>query len=380
MAELKRSILRHQLQLEVDAARDLEKKGRYNKAMGHYLKAAAIYRRMASEAPVEEAKPMFDTASQYETVVQSIRKREDAGSVRQIEPETLDRMIDSMIITEKPAVEWDDIGGLRDAKNEIKEAVILPFIQNKPDFVSAPRTILLYGPPGTGKTMLAKACANNLEATFFEASASSLLSKYFGESTKLVNALFNKARKLQPSLVFMDEFDSLAISRDSDISESARRVLSQILTEIDGFNTRQADRILIMAATNKPWDLDDAIVSRFHKKIYVPLPDEAARERIFLVHLNGAGLSGAGVSELSRRAQGFSGRDIASVCREAIIHMVREQNPGLHDLSAKELGKYVLKHRPLEKRDFEVAFEKIKPALKAVKAERYEEWRDDFGG
>jgi katanin p60 ATPase-containing subunit A1 len=380
MGQLKRSILRQQLQHEVDAAKALEKQGKYDKAMGHYMRAAAIYRRMASEIPPERAGPMFETASQYETVVQSIRKREDAGSARQIEPEILDQMIDSMIVTEKPDVEWEDIGGLKEAKNEIKEAIILPFIQSKPDFVSAPRTILLYGPPGTGKTLLAKASASNLEATFFEARASSLLSKYFGESTKLVNALFSKARKVQPSLIFMDELDSLAISRDTDISESTRRVLAQILTEIDGFRTATRDRILIMAATNKPWDLDDAIISRFQKKIYVPLPDAPAREKIFSVHLRGAELSGASVSGLAEKSEGFSGRDIASVSREAIISMVREQNPGIHDLSARELDKYVLKHRPLEARDFEDAFGRTKPSLQAVKAGRYEKWREEFGG
>jgi katanin p60 ATPase-containing subunit A1 len=379
MGELKRSILRHQLQVEVDAAREQERNGRLDRAGLHYMRAAAIYRRMAHGMPGRTGAPLFHAAEQYEVVVRNIR-RKGARTARQMEPGELERMIDGMIITEKPDVGWEDIGGLKEAKREIQEAVILPFIKSRPGYVNAPRTILLYGPPGTGKTMLAKASCHSLEATFFEARASSLLSKYFGESGRLVSALFSKARKAQPSLVFMDEIDSLAMSRDSEVSEGSRRVLAQLLTEIEGFNTKGTDKVIIMAATNKPWDLDDAMLSRFQKRIYIPLPDEPARARIFEVHLKGARIEGTSALALARQSVGFSGREIAGVCTEAIMAMVREQNPGIHDLSSSQLERYVLRERPLAGEDFGRAMDRIRPSLKASVAERYEKWRDEFGG
>lgn len=262
----------------------------------------------------------------------------------------------------------------------IKEAIILPFIHDKPPFIHSPRTILLYGPPGTGKTLLAKASSNILSATFFEARVSALLSKYFGESGKLVGALFDKARKEQPSLVFIDELDSIAVARSGSINEATRRVLGEFLTQIEGFNTKKEEKVLIMGATNKPWDLDDAIVSRFQRKIYVPLPDEKARKAIIRIHLEGADTSGIDLEGLVGKTQGFSGRDISSMCQEAVNIMVREQNPGLEELSSREVERYSLKYRALKPEDFEEALNRIRPAVSAQDVKKYEEWGKEFGG
>ena len=194
--ELKDSLLRMQLQREIDEAKALEDKGKFREASEHYMRAAGIYRRIAYESPMDMAEEVFRMASQYENFSKALISRAAIRSMKDKPEEEQAQAIENLIVSQKPKVDWDHIGGLEDVKTEIKEAIILPFVGSKPEYVKCPRTILLYGPPGTGKTLLAKASSNTLAATFFEARISSLLSKYFGESTRLVNALFSKARKM----------------------------------------------------------------------------------------------------------------------------------------------------------------------------------------
>lgn len=381
--QLKDRLLKMQLQKEIETARVLESEGKMREASEHYLRAAGIYRRVAYDSPMDVANDVFHMASQYENFSRALINKAAMRIMKAEKPgegDEKDNHIDSLIVSQKPGTKWDDIGGLEDVKTEIKEAIILPFVGSKPDYVKCPRTILLYGPPGTGKTLLAKASSNTLSATFFEARISSLLSKYFGESNKLVNALFAKARRMQPSLIFMDELDSLAISRDSNIDESTRRVLGQLLTEIEGFASSTGDKVLIMGATNKPWDLDDAILSRFQKKIHIPLPEKVARKIILQIHLHGADLSRISISDLAEMTEGFSGRDLSNLCQEAVSRMILELNTSMERLTVKELETYRLAHRPLEEGDFSSAMEKIKPSIQKEDLEKYDEWKQGFGG
>ncbi len=379
---LKDNLLRMQLQREIEEAKALEAQGKMREASEHYMRAAGIYRRVAYDSPIDTAEDVFRMASQYESFSKALINRAALRSMKARAPAQDDRagQAEDLIVSQKPSTVWDDIGGLEDVKTEIKEAIILPFVGSKPEYVKCPRTILLYGPPGTGKTLLAKASSNTLAATFFEARISSLLSKYFGESTKLVNALFGKARRMQPSLIFMDELDSVAVSRDTNIDEATRRVLGQLLTEIEGFATSTEDKILIMGATNKPWDLDDAIISRFQKKIYVPLPELVARKIVLQIHLHGADLSRISIEELARQTEGFSGRDLANLCQEAVSRMILELNPAMQKLTVSELESYKLAHRPLEEADFGAALAKIKPSTQPGDIEKYTEWKEGFGG
>jgi katanin p60 ATPase-containing subunit A1 len=135
-----------------------------------------------------------------------------------------------------------------------------------------------------------------------------------------------------------------------------------------------------MGATNKPWDLDDAIISRFQKKIYVPLPDLVARKIILQIHLQGADLSQISIDELARRTEGFSGRDLANLCQEAVSRMILELNPEMQKLTVKELEGYKLAHRPLTEDDFGAALAKIKPATQPGDMEKYVKWKEEFGG
>jgi len=364
MSELRHNILKQELQKEIDIARQLEAKGD-PKAADHYNKAAILYRKLGFITPPQKAEKMFSSAESMEKA---------SGAIESDKPN-----IDDLIVTQKPDTEWEDIGNLEEAKTTLREAIILPFIKNKPKFVNTTKTILLYGPPGTGKTLLAKASSNTLNATFFEAKASSLLSKYYGESGKLINALFSKARDLQPSLIFMDEIDSIVTSRDHDMSEATRRVIGQLLSEIEGFGTKKDEKVIFIGASNKPWDLDEALISRFQRRVYVPLPDAHGRRIILQIHLKGANLEYS-LDELNSKTENFSGRDISNLCREAITNMIREQNPNLQDLSRHQIEKYELKYRPLGKEDFDKAFEKAKPASTKADIEKYNKWAQDFGG
>ena len=373
MGELREMLLRQQLQAELEKARKLEASGMEKEAGAHYLRAGAISRTLAFSGSRVVADGRFQEANQYEA----------AGNVmRAAGPEAADAnasAIDQLIITLRPDTKWEEIGGLDEAKKTLRQAIIIPFIRKRPRYVNVTRSILLYGPPGTGKTLLAKASSNTLSAAFFEARAPGLLSKYFGESGKLISALFSKAKKMQPSLIFMDEIDSLAPRRDSGIDESSRRVLGQLLSELEGFSSRKEDRVVFIGATNKPWDLDEALLSRFQRKVYVPLPDARSREKILSIHLEGAGTGGLDMKGLAGKTEGFSGRDLASLCQEAVMLMVREQNPGLEQMNAKQLETYDMRTRDLKPSDFEEAFAKIRPACKEQDLRRYSEWKDSFG-
>lgn len=234
--------------------------------------------------------------------------------------------LESAILQEKPNVQWDDVAGLLGAKEALKEAVILPikFPQLFAGRRKPWRGILLYGPPGTGKSYLAKAVATEAKATFFSVSSSDLLSKWLGESEKLVRELFNLGRQNKPSIIFIDEVDSLCSSRSDSESESARRVKTEFLVQMNGVG-KDMDGLLVLAATNIPWALDPAIRRRFEKRIYISLPDEGARAKMFAINLGDTQttLTKEDLRDLAAKTDGYSGSDIAVVVREALMEPVR---------------------------------------------------------
>ncbi|MBO8183447.1 MAG: ATP-binding protein [Archaeoglobus sp.] len=282
-------------------------------------------------------------------------------------------------------VTWKDIGGLNDVKVLLMETVVIAALQ-KPESIQPWKGILLFGPPGTGKTLLASAAAGSLNATFFNVKASNILSKYFGESSKIITALYDVVRENAPSIVFIDEIDALTTRRSDDASETSRRMLASLLTELDGFQDKKSDLlVLTLAATNTPWDLDEAVLSRFPRRIYVPLPDKKATKEIIKINTRGLDISRLDLDEIAEESvrRYYSGRDIRNLCQEAIWNMIREENRDLHKLAElpfEELRKRSLKTRPLEMRDFEEAFKKIKSPLTKKDIERYGKWAEEFGG
>ena len=189
------------------------------------------------------------------------------------------KQIIETIMDDGPGVTWNDIIGLQEVKQQLLENIIYP--QLRPDMFTglrAPtRGMLLYGPPGNGKTMIAKAVATECKSTFFNVSASSLMSKWVGDSERLMRHLFGLAAIYSPSIIFIDEIDSMLTARSSTENEAARRVKTEFLVQLDGVGSSQG-RILVIGATNRPFDLDEAALRRMTKRIYIGLPDLAARE------------------------------------------------------------------------------------------------------
>jgi len=246
----------------------------------------------------------------------------------------LQESLNKAIVVEKPNVKWEDIAGLEGAKEALKEAVILPI--RFPNLFKGKRKpwrgILLFGPPGTGKSYIAKAVATEAHnSTFFSVSSSDLVSKWLGESEKLVKQLFEMARAAKPSIIFIDEVDSLCSSRSDNESESARRIKTEFLVQMQGVGN-DTDGILVLGATNIPWVLDAAIRRRFEKRIYIPLPDLHARKEMFKLHIGDTpnNLNEEDHRQLAQKTEGYSGHDISMVVRDALMQPVRKVQSATH--------------------------------------------------
>ena len=289
----------------------------------------------------------------------------------------------------RASVSWRDIAGLEEVKRSLIEALFYSLA--RPDDptvkVEPPRRFLLYGPPGTGKTMLAMAASNMLGATFMYVSVDRVLSKYVGDSPRMVSAIFRVARRKAPSIVFFDEVETLMMKRDTG-REAAAGLVQTLLTELDGFTSKTMVRpVIVIAATNKPWLLDEAVLSRFERRIYVPLPDKAAREQIFRLNLEKRGFSVEGVTyeELAEATEGYSGRDIANVCKEAVMSMLRRANPDIYSRferieSAGTLKDLKYRVLPIRREELFEAIGRIRPAVSREDIRKYEEWARSHGG
>ncbi|BAO38379.1 probable 26S protease subunit YTA6 [Kluyveromyces marxianus DMKU3-1042] len=292
------------------------------------------------------------------------------------------QILNEILITDEK-VFWDDISGLENAKGALKETVVYPFL--RPDLFQGLRVpvsgILLFGPPGTGKTLLAKAVATESKSTFFSISASSILSKYLGESEKLVKALFYLAKELAPSIIFVDEIDSLLSARTDNDNESSRRVKTEFLIHWSSLSSASTTsqlthtkQVLVLAATNTPWDLDEAARRRFSKKIYIPLPDRDTRyyhlKRLMEYQRND--ISEDQFQEITKATQGYSGSDLTSLAKDAAMEPIRDLGERLIDINLELV-------RPVVLQDFVNAMKKIKPSVSPDSLLRFEEWTKNYG-
>mmetsp|Transcript_21322 Transcript_21322/g.31231 ORF Transcript_21322/g.31231 Transcript_21322/m.31231 type:complete len:455 (-) Transcript_21322:405-1769(-) len=253
--------------------------------------------------------------------------------------------LSSAIVTEKPNVQWSDVAGLEGAKNSLKETVILP--TRFPQLFTGKRRpfkgILLYGPPGTGKSYLAKAVATEADSTFFSVSSSDLVSKWQGESERLVRNLFEMGREADgKSIIFIDEVDSLCGSRSEGESDSARRIKTEFLVQMDGVGKATKD-VLVLGATNVPWELDAAIRRRFEKRIYIPLPDAAARSFMLKLHVGDTpnSLTDDDYDKLGHMTDGTSGSDISVLVRDALMQPLRTCQHAKQFMPVED-GKYLV--------------------------------------
>ncbi|MFW9831975.1 MAG: AAA family ATPase, partial [Candidatus Thorarchaeota archaeon] len=260
-----------------------------------------------------------------EVVNQIVVTVDDFRSARQVvEPSALRE-----IAIEIPMIRWDDVGGMEAAKQALREAVELPI--SRPDVferfnIDPPTGVLLFGPPGTGKTLLAKAIATESKANFISIRGAEVMSKWVGESEKIVAEIFRRARQAAPAVLFIDELDNIAPRRGSGFdSRVSERVVNQLLVELDGMEELQG--VVVLAATNRPDIIDPALLrpGRFDIFIYTPPPDLAARQAIFRVHTRDMPLaSDVDLDQLASQTPGFSGADIKNICRKAVLAVIRE--------------------------------------------------------
>ncbi|EIE27234.1 AAA-ATPase of VPS4/SKD1 family [Coccomyxa subellipsoidea C-169] len=332
------------------------------------------------------------------------------GEKDESEKDKLRSSLGNAIMVERPNVKWDDVAGLEGAKDSLKEAVILPV--KFPQFFTGKRKpwsgILLYGPPGTGKSYLAKAVATEAESTFFNVSSSDLVSKWLGESEKLVSQLFSLAREKAPSIVFIDEIDALCSTRGDGESEASRRIKTEFLVQMQGVNTNDS-RVLVLGATNLPYALDQAVRRRFDRRVYIPLPELAARAHMFKVHLGDTpnALTQADFEALAAHTDGFSGSDVNVVVKDVLMEPVRKTQEATHfrekkgpdgkamfepcspsepgaiettltELAEKGLAPQV--HPPLiSMRDFEKVLLRARPTVSQKDLKVFEDFTTEFG-
>ncbi len=277
-----------------------------------------------------------------------IRMEDFLNAYREITPTAMRE-----VYIEIPTVHWDQVGGLEEVKEELKEAVEWP-LKNPELFkrmgIRPPKGILLFGPPGCGKTLLARAVATESESNFVTIKGPEVFSKWVGESEKAIREVFRKARMASPAIIFFDEFDSLVPRRGMGYADSGvtERVISQLLTEMDGIMT--LEDVVIIAASNRPDIVDPAVLrpGRFDRLIYVPEPDEKARMEIFKIHSKDMPLAKeVDLAELASKTKSYSGADIDAVCREAAMNALRQ------DINSKEVALA----------DFQKALEKIGPTI-----------------
>ena len=288
----------------------------------------------------------------------------------------MDQKIEAEIMVKNPKIKFNDIIGMQEMKQTLYEIIVVPTI--RPDLFTGirkpQRGILLFGPPGTGKTMIAKAIATECKCTFFNISASSLTSKWVGESEKTVKSLFKVAYKKVPSIIFIDEIDSILSKRSGSENEATKRLKTEFLIQFDGLGSNTNARLLVIAATNRPMDLDEALLRRLPKRVYCGPLDENGRFEFIKKVINRVKtqLSDDDIREIAKSTNDYSNSDLMELCREAAYQPVRE-------LSMEEILK-IKEFRPLVKEDLLKAVQKIRGTLSQKVKDELKRWNDQFGG
>ena len=327
----------------------------------------------------------------------------EGGDGEDDEDAKLKEQLSGTLVTEMPNVSWDDVAGLENAKRALKEAVILPI--QYPQLFEGKRQpwkgILLYGPPGTGKSYLAKAAATETKGRFFSVSAANIVSKFMGESERLIKALFELARKNKPAVIFIDEIDSVLSARSEGENEATRRLKTEFLIQMQGVG-KDDKGILVLGATNIPWGLDPAVRRRFQKKIYISLPEAKARKLMVKLNLGDTynDLTDEQLEILGNLIEGYSGSDIYNLTQDAIYGPLRKCQKATHfknldqnhivPCSPSDHGAFRMKINDIPNpeslvapvvtfEDFILSLQKMKPTVSKKDLERQEQFTQEFG-
>jgi len=372
-----------------------DSQGARGMAITHYQHAIDSLMKLVQLYPTSKLNPIYkDRCNSYHTRITALQESRgvepavDPNASPKEQKESVQRQTDEndfeeLVMKEKPNVTWSEVIGLDDAKNALRESIVYP--TKRPDLfpLGWPKGMLLYGPPGTGKTMLAAATANEMDGYFINVDASSMMSKWLGEAEKNVSKLFAMARKYaekegKPVILFVDEVDSLLGSRNSEVGGEVR-TKNQFLTEMDGVNGKGKDLMLyVIGATNKPWSLDWPFLRRFQKRIYVSLPTQEAREKLFEQYT--APLRKdlrVNITELAKLFDGYSASDVKDVCQAAQIKAVHEifNAPDYHEPVE---GETPIQPRAITTADFKEIMARRKPSVSLEMIRAYHKWSEEF--
>jgi len=369
MKELERLAAEH-----ARAAVQLDRIGMKKQAARRYSEAVQLLSKLVemSDDPILR-KVYREKLEQYRRRIEALSEHLFEG-----EPSFSDRegkTARDIVVKSPPKISWDDIIGLDHVKKAIRESIVYPM--KRPDLfpLGWPRGILLFGPPGCGKTMIAAAVANEIDAFFMHIDASLIMSKWLGESEKNISWIFKLAReheeKGEPAIIFIDEVDSLMAIRANEVGGEAR-ARNQLIKEMDGLIDKgRKSMIYVLAATNKPWLLDEPFIRRFQKRLFIGLPEYEARLKMFEHYAGRLNVEdGVEFSELARITNGYSGADIHNICMEVQMKVVSE---------FFEKGGEGDEPRKIRMEDFMEVIRKRKPSVDLASMKKMLEWASKFG-